>query len=96
MSDKTTRERALALVDQMNDLYWDKFTEWREQAADLIEAALKKEETSAEISAIKGPLTVNGEDWENACHEIIWKQDPELFEKIRRLAYLEAERRVIE
>jgi hypothetical protein len=34
------------------------------------------------------------EDWENACHEVIWKKDPELFSRIQEQAVLERQERI--
>jgi hypothetical protein len=35
----------------------------------------------------------SGEDWENACHEIVWKTDPALFDRIQKQAEQERDRR---
>jgi hypothetical protein len=48
----------------------------------------------AAVDASQGAEKVRGEDWENACHEVIWKADPALFERIEKQALDESRRRL--
>jgi len=50
------------------------------------------------LSALALPAVPEGvvraEDWENACHALVWTSDPDLFDLIRNQAYVEADERI--
>lgn len=75
----------------------DAFVDWRTRlnvAFDLPPGGSMAHAVQAAVDASRGAERLRGEDWENACHELIWKTDPDLFERIRQQAEAESQKRL--
>ena len=78
LTDAEFREKYMPLIDA--------FVAWRTRlnvAFDLPACGSMEHAVQAAVDASRGSERLRGEDWENACHEVIWKADPALFDRIR-------------
>lgn len=77
--------------------FLDHFIAWRTRlnvALDLPADGSMEHAVQAAVEASRGAERLRGEDWENACHEVVWTTDPALFERIRQQAELESLKRL--
>ena len=63
----------------------------QQQAAAITAKALLQAHSGRQNTTSTGPTA---EDWENACHAIVWKADPGLFERIQEQAQRECDERM--